>query len=1545
MVSMDYFRRPQLAGVNLSRLTYATIRGTVRRSNPSGSSGSPYFPGVSSGQELQVQHQDGLAVCTITNSNPSMSSVIDDINSALGSYGTAFDADGVIAIRSNVAGSAGYVGIAGGSAAAALGFDITKQEFYSVGGDIESGPEGRAGNPYGIAFPGNNENWDIRSFNAALGRIAANMDVIYSDILRERPILEKVTATVAAGGASITPDDSTARVFTGYGKLSRTSTKEELFPHFQIHDTTTKMPATSRVVAVVRGSASAIPGSDSPDFADTTGKNVLGQDLTKVSAVAVTEIANGRVLKAAGATFITNGVQAGDIARFTGSTNVSPWSNEGRLWVVENVVDEDTIWLRPMSKVELDVFGVSPAVDDSQPVLELNSTKAGGETYGNITVSTGTWCSGVTLVLDPPLPDGATVELWASVPRTGRSVTPASFPAQMRGVLAPLVSDYDPEPSGFILAPYATGNLYTPGDKDIQINAFLVRWNGRVISHPAVTLTMADSSTNYIYWDEKTGLVKQTTTASDVFVWDKNDPASPSSSATRGHLIAKVVTFLDGGQQKISSITNAARQFAEDVRTITVGWGGQFIDLSTAAAYINEWSDNKGEGATPNGNYPHFEIVLVSDVSETNTIYFKVPGLRIRGANPNVTLDLSAPLQVTKEGKFIFEDFQIASAAGNDVVSALVELSAVTASVVVRGVKTKAGSGFFQRLVVASGISVIDQAIVHNCDLTLTRGLIAGGGTNARFYVTDSKFTYNHSGATDAQVFSPGGGPGTWDGDYLWVSGCRFYGWYNSQTQSTACMVVMNDSDGFISFTNNIVMAGTFPDGVTDQYIGRWFYVPAGIAFIEGNQFGDVNPGVGSVKCVLNGNAKCQFRGNTCLVKTASDGASEAPAIVAGFVSNNHITVESSSGLSVLESVVIEATYEASGNYINGYAYIGIQSPTGASGTKIHDNYVSLGVNWRSENFAVFVNGSNQSIHGNYLSVAATTPTSVGGDGVTSLTNIVVSNNRINVGGAGYGVLTTAMDVKILNNYVSLETNGATGVYLTGDNLVDGNLIYGGFNASTKGIHITNGDNFIRIINNAVAACTENLYITGSTGGTRRLIHNNYFINGGSVPAVGDFKGNYCGNGCTVYSQADCSGNFIEGNVSFSLGGGYANFNGNRVAVSFAYAVTAASDGALQMTGNFFGFCSVNLTNLTNVSVDSCYFGSTLVMSGGRLANSYVASSFSTYNGGSGTHQIIGNYFAGDLNFGATSGDLQFAQNRVDGSIVSQTSGNVSFIGNRLSSVVSSTTSIGGFSSLTYSHNLYGGCTELYSGVVGAHARIFGNRFVSGTTATPSGSGAAVAIGLSSSVIRGPVQFIGNSVNGVNYDSSAVQIYGGNAFTTAFVTVVGNNITAGSGGASSQAALELLTVQGAHVIGNTLISGKRSLLLTATGGSAATACLDVTVTGNWLESTLSGVNASLTPNVDILYAKRTSIFGNTLKRASGIASASTAAIQLRVSGSSNATDALGTMVGHNRLLGGTTYIIQDNNSGTNEDDTYYAPDFATALTSGTNIMGGGIRAP
>lgn len=420
MAQMDYFRRPVLAGRNIKRLVAGTIRGSVRRKDADGTSTVPYFPGVTATQTLTIQTETGTYTATL--SSTSMVQILADINTALGVNGTAFDADGVIGLRTSVVGGTGFVQVTGGTAAAAIGFDTsTGRSLRSSGGDVDSAPEGRVGNPFGTAFPGAGENITADIFQRSLARVAANLDVIYSDLVRESAALQKVpTFTLdATAGAYITLPAAT-RIFNGYVSgasiLSRLSTVQDLAPFFAIVDATTKQLLPYKVVAVVNGvPVGAAPFLDAATTADAS-KNVLGLNLSKFAATSISNIREGRVVTATG---VGSAASVGDVAQIASATNTTKWSNNGMKWVVDQVIDANNIVLRPASQALLTQLGVS--LNDTQPVLELADDFTTGQSYGTVQIFTGSFSSGVSLVLSPPAPVTGSYELWAAQPLSLRA--------------------------------------------------------------------------------------------------------------------------------------------------------------------------------------------------------------------------------------------------------------------------------------------------------------------------------------------------------------------------------------------------------------------------------------------------------------------------------------------------------------------------------------------------------------------------------------------------------------------------------------------------------------------------------------------------------------------------------------------------------------------------------------------------------------------------------------------------------------------------------------------------------------------------------------------------------------------------------------------------------------------------------------------------------------------------------------------------------------------------------------------------------------------
>jgi hypothetical protein len=422
MAQMDFFRRPQIAGNNLKRTSFATVRSSLRRKDADGSYSAPYYAGVTVGQTLLVTTQAGsytVTFNTVVSAGIDYNQAIADINAAI-TGASAVDLGGVISISSTTAGSTGSISITGGSASIALGFDTTMGSISSFGGEVPSSPEGRLGNPFGTALPTSGENFTNELLTRAFGRISSNQDVLYSDLAKEDAILQKIGTVVgSADGKSVTPG-STVKVFNGYAPspiLTRLSIAEEIAPFILLVDPTTKKPLPNRVVAMVAAPA---PVGDPPYLDATTptdaGKNLFGLNLTKFGPVAITSIKNGMLVKCTGAGTAST---VGDVVGITGATNTTQWNHNGTKWAVERIIGADDIVLRPLSKAELTQLGIT--LTEIHPVVELNHNLSGGQVYGNLTVFTGMYNVGVSLIVRPILGVSQSVEVWAAQPLSLRS--------------------------------------------------------------------------------------------------------------------------------------------------------------------------------------------------------------------------------------------------------------------------------------------------------------------------------------------------------------------------------------------------------------------------------------------------------------------------------------------------------------------------------------------------------------------------------------------------------------------------------------------------------------------------------------------------------------------------------------------------------------------------------------------------------------------------------------------------------------------------------------------------------------------------------------------------------------------------------------------------------------------------------------------------------------------------------------------------------------------------------------------------------------------
>lgn len=796
MPQMTYFRRPQLAGRALKRTTNATVRGNIRRSDPDAVSSSPYFPNVAAGQQVTVKTQGGTHTATLTSSN--FLQVLADLNLALGNHGLAFDVDGCIGIQSRAVGAAGWVEIVGGTGAARIGFDVTIQRFRAVGGDLPSMPEGRFGHQFGSAFPGPGLSFETYHFSNALARVSGNVDVLFSDLMKQEAVLQKLGTVTGTGQTSIDIESVSAgaRVFTGAGQtpvLTSSSTKEEIARYFLLIDTVTKRVSQCRVTGVTTA----------------LGVNILGTEQERLSSANITSIKNGRVVECVGVDFNAAGVVPGDFALIAGATNTNQWSNNGYRWVVEEILATTKIALRPMSAAELALVGTT--VSDEQPVLELNGDGTSSQSMGQLTVRSGPWAKNARLSVSPALPAGAVVEVWAAVPRDSRSGSSHEEQISRALLTNELVSDLNPLPNA-VLTPPTLQIVGTGGGNQVQVGAFYARWHGRPVYLPAQNINVAAYAGNEAYC-----------------VWDEADCAVKVEASRTG--------FGAGAKQLLcvipstqSGVRTVRRVAAESSRAVTVGAGGQVATLDEAIELVNQLALAHSETNASTGAFSHFEIIVVSDVTAANTA-ITAPGVVVRGATSAVKISGSDSLAtVASSSRVTFRDLYIVSPAAVPAFRATAACDFIFENV-------NTGSGSSQYLVSGNPRSVVAK----NCNFSLASGFVY---SSAATTVSVDGSTLSQLGTGTQQVLS---GPGNkWLGKRIVFRDCVFSNWVAGaypllwDDDLADCVSLVDDCDfssvsgaslvdsaGKARFTNNLV-------GRTDGYLRRVTSFSSPDSYVDG---------------------------------------------------------------------------------------------------------------------------------------------------------------------------------------------------------------------------------------------------------------------------------------------------------------------------------------------------------------------------------------------------------------------------------------------------------------------------------------------------------------------------------------------------------------------------------------------------------------------------------------------------------------------------------------------------------------------------------------
>lgn len=758
MSKLDYFRRPVLAGNTLRRTANATIRGNVRRKSADGVSSVPYFPGIATKSLLITIESTTYSVGAFT--NDSYQGALDQINAVIGGHasgvanGEAFDSDGSISIRStttNAVGSLGSVEITGGTAAALLGFDITYRPLKAYGGEIVSAPEGRVGNPFRTAFVQRSEKLDSDSVNRGLAMLASNSDSMNADLNREDATLMLVGGTTNNSTYITIPAGVSVPIFPG--TLLGSASKEQLAPFFQIIDQATKQPYASRVVAVVKGPPvgtypTGWPYTNQTIWSNNLGLNLLGQTVDKMAAgVAISSIIEGRFVECPGASFLST-VAVEDFVFISGATNTDKLNNNGFKWVVEKVISNSALSLRPMSSGELNLVGTTTSA--VQPQIELASDKVGAQSYGNLMVRTGAYATvpigqpaSLNLVVYPPIQVGATPDVWMAQPVCLTDSGPFDNQQAAGQSLKTFASDLKTEPDGLMSYGTPTG----VGTSTINIPNFYARWNGRVIRVGAQSVPLPVSPAlqwTVVYWNPDTNaitpvIIKTSSGLVPTNIFNGDAVPNPSGySSTLGFPVA----FVFASANVIAAVQNISRVIEGKTSTLTVGHGGDFQSLSDLSLYLFSVVVANSETSALNGTYAHFDIVLLSDQTVTDGLVWPAIDCTIRGVNRQIRLNANIATETYV--------FQVQSSSIR-IENLILNMGGPTPVSLVNSSSTITGSkNIFRNLRSGTGLPLAEvvsgsheDVLIEDCSLSVCRSVVYSTGGVARDIVLSRcRFTY-----------------------------------------------------------------------------------------------------------------------------------------------------------------------------------------------------------------------------------------------------------------------------------------------------------------------------------------------------------------------------------------------------------------------------------------------------------------------------------------------------------------------------------------------------------------------------------------------------------------------------------------------------------------------------------------------------------------------------------------------------------------------------------------------------------------------------------
>lgn len=399
-----------IGNANLPRQANPTLRGTNRRSDPTGGNPLPFFSGLS-GTSLTINYTPtGSTVINFVSDG--FQAAIDLINAADASNLQASDDDGYLRLTNLNAGGANDIRISAGTAAPILGFRVfPRPGSESFAGEIATSPAGRSqsqDNPHGTALIAGDEEITSEGINRAIIGALLHAERLVADLDLESLEVVEVDAVVQdhpiSGERVFRIQDSTLRIpIRGFGisvanPAAGALDDQCLFLEVSGADKRefielTNTEAYGRVIGIAYDDL-----TNTIDLANTfttwgtpDGRSIFNKSATdnKHPSTAIVEI-DGDVIRATGATFQTLDCQPGDTLVIESATNTTPFGHNGE-FIVTEVLGEDEIRVRPKSAFERNfTAGEIPR--------SLNANLPGGTSYGNLRVLIGDYISASTLV-------------------------------------------------------------------------------------------------------------------------------------------------------------------------------------------------------------------------------------------------------------------------------------------------------------------------------------------------------------------------------------------------------------------------------------------------------------------------------------------------------------------------------------------------------------------------------------------------------------------------------------------------------------------------------------------------------------------------------------------------------------------------------------------------------------------------------------------------------------------------------------------------------------------------------------------------------------------------------------------------------------------------------------------------------------------------------------------------------------------------------------------------------------------------------------------